>query len=147
MDIEEKILLEKIAKQNEILISLGRLRLPISELPLEKEEKEYLFYRGARRLEDTLVPGFFDLFEAQEHKQIVDLIVEWGYHIEIPQDQKIEDMDFSIRTRNALCRGKVYSLLQLLSMKENDVRKIRNLGVGSINEIKNKLTLLGYDWR
>lgn len=39
MDIEEKILLEKIAKQNEILISLGRLRLPISELPLEKEEK------------------------------------------------------------------------------------------------------------
>ncbi len=155
MDIDASVstLLYRIIAQNETLISQNeellrqnRLHLPVSETPLPENEKDYLIGRGAKTLSDLLIPGFFDAIEAKEHHATIQFLRGWGYAPRILDDLKIEEMDFTIRTRNALCRAKVYYLSELLSMDEQEVKKIRNLGVGSISEIRSKLNYLGYDW-
>lgn len=52
----------------------------------------------------------------------------------------IEDMDFSVRSYNALSQNGITTLGQLNGMKANDLMSIRNLGKTSVNEIFEKLT-------
>ncbi len=137
---------EKLLKQNEELLKINRQFLPISELPFSQEEKEYLFSRGAKVLGDLLAPNFFNAAEAKQWQSIIKRLREWGYSPIISGDMKIEEMDFEVRTKNALIRSKVIYLLDLVSMKEQEVKKIRNLGAKSLAEIHTKLQLLGYDW-
>ncbi len=137
---------DRLLKQNEELLKVNRLFLPICELPIKEEEKDYLISRGARTLSDLLKPEFFDAGEAKLHNGIIKFLKDWGYTPRIPNDQKIEDMDFSHRTRNALIRSRIYYLSELVAITERDALKIRNLGRASIIEIRNKLLTLGYDW-
>ena len=146
MDIEEKYLLKDVQKQVTILIYLARLQLPVSELPLEESSLEYLYHRGAHVLSDLLDPNFFDLYEAQKHKDILELLKEWGYHPKIPNDIAIEDIDFSVRIQNVLAKQGVIFVSQLLSLSPEKVLKFRELGEISVNEIRTQLNLLGYDW-
>ncbi|MBP5675011.1 hypothetical protein J6W91_01630 [Candidatus Saccharibacteria bacterium] len=153
MDFDTNFLLHRIIEQNEALIrqneellKQNRLLLPICELPLTEEEKDYLASRGAKNLSSLLSPGFFDAAEVKQWQGIIKFLRDWGYDPRIPDDMKIEEMDFSIRTRNALCRSRIYYLSELLGMSEKEIKKVRNLGVGSIAEIRAKLNQLGYDW-
>ena len=137
---------ERLLKQNEELLKVNRLFLPICELPITEKEKDYLISRGAKTLGDLLKPEFFDAGEAKLHQGIIRFLNDWGYSPRIPNDMKLEEMDFSARTHNALSRSKIYFLSDLLAMSEKDVLHIRNLGRSSIDEIRNKLQTLGYDW-
>ena len=55
----------------------------------------------------------------------------------------IEEMGFSVRTYNCLKRAKKSTVLELTRMTESDYQKVRNLGLKSTLEIKEKLKALG----
>lgn len=56
----------------------------------------------------------------------------------------IKDMPFSNRIKNALMRKQIIVLHQLLNMTYEDLLSIRNLGLGSCDEIVEILKNLGY---
>ena len=54
-------------------------------------------------------------------------------------DKQIEDLDLSVRSYNCLKRAGIHSVRQLVEFSENDLLNIRNFGVKSIEEVKDKL--------
>ena len=59
------------------------------------------------------------------------------------RDIKRDGLDFSTRTRNALCRAGVNTLGEIADLRESDLLRFRNLGVKSLNEIKEVLSSYG----
>lgn len=60
-----------------------------------------------------------------------------------PFSSRIEDFDFSIRTKACLRRACVNTLGDLVLCSESQLKKVRNLGSKSLDEIKSKLEELG----
>lgn len=58
-------------------------------------------------------------------------------------DKQIEDLDLSVRSYNCLKRAGIHSVRQLVEYSENDLLNIRNFGVKSIEEVKDKLEAMG----
>ena len=58
-------------------------------------------------------------------------------------DKRIDDLDLSVRSFNCLKRAGIHSVRQLLDFSENDFLNIRNFGVKSIEEVKDKLDSMG----
>ena len=58
-------------------------------------------------------------------------------------DKQIEDLDLSVRSYNCLKRAGIHSVRQLVEFSENDLLNIRNFGVTSIEEVKDKLEAMG----
>ena len=58
-------------------------------------------------------------------------------------DKQIEDLDLSVRSYNCLKRAAIHSVRQLVEFSENDLLNIRNFGVKSIEEVKDKLESMG----
>ena len=58
-------------------------------------------------------------------------------------DKRIDDLDLSVRSFNCLKRAGIHSVRQLLDFSENDLLTIRNFGVKSIEEVKDKLDSMG----
>jgi len=58
-------------------------------------------------------------------------------------DSPIEDLELSVRSYNCLKREGVNTVQQLVEQSEGDLMKIRNFGVKSIEEVKDKLAQLG----
>ena len=59
------------------------------------------------------------------------------------KDKQIEDLDLSVRSYNCLKRASIHSVRQLVEFSENDLLNIRNFGVKSIEEVKDKLESMG----
>ena len=53
--------------------------------------------------------------------------------------QSIEDMDLSVRSNNCLRRAGINTVGDLVNKSEDDLKKVRNLGTKSLDEIKKKL--------
>ena len=66
---------------------------------------------------------------------------ETGDNLEL--DKRIDDLDLSVRSFNCLKRAGIHSVRQLLDFSENDLLNIRNFGVKSIEEVKDKLASMG----
>lgn len=66
---------------------------------------------------------------------------EAGDNVEL--DKRIDDLDLSVRSFNCLKRAGIHSVRQLLDFSENDLLNIRNFGVKSIEEVKDKLASMG----
>ena len=58
-------------------------------------------------------------------------------------DKKIDDLDLSVRSYNCLKRANIQTVRDLIKCSENDLINIRNFGVKSIEEVKDKLESLG----
>ena len=58
-------------------------------------------------------------------------------------DKRIDDLDLSVSSFNCLKRAGIHSVRQLLDFSENDLLNIRNFGVKSIEEVKDKLDSMG----
>ena len=54
-------------------------------------------------------------------------------------EKNIEDLDLSVRSYNCLKRAGIHSVRALVEYSENDLLNIRNFGVKSIEEVKDKL--------
>ena len=57
--------------------------------------------------------------------------------------KRIDELDLSVRSFNCLKRAGIHSVRQLLDFSENDLLNIRNFGVKSIEEVKDKLASMG----
>ncbi len=55
----------------------------------------------------------------------------------------IEEIEFSVRAYNCLKRAGIHTVQDLISKKENEVTKIRNLGKKSLKEVLDKVKELG----
>ena len=58
-------------------------------------------------------------------------------------DKQIEELDLSVRSYNCLMRAGIHTVRQLVDFSENDLLNIRNFGVKSIEEVKDKLESMG----
>ena len=55
----------------------------------------------------------------------------------------ISDLELSVRARNCLDGANITTLQDLVSLSENEVMNLKNLGKTSLTEIKAKLAELG----
>jgi DNA-directed RNA polymerase subunit alpha len=58
-------------------------------------------------------------------------------------DARIEELDFSVRTYNCLKKANILTIGELVQYSETDLMNIRNFGKKSLNEVKDKLAMLG----
>lgn len=58
-------------------------------------------------------------------------------------DARIEELDFSVRTYNCLKKANILTIGELVQLNERGLLGIRNFGRKSLNEVKDKLVLLG----
>ena len=93
-----------------------------------------------------------------EHFEILtdlnDIADETGLMISKSEDPSvkiletsIDDLDFSVRAYNCLKRANILTLKDLVDKSENEMRKIRNLGKKSFDEVINKVKDLGLSFR
>lgn len=75
---------------------------------------------------------------------------EMEFMIEKDEDRKvkalemtIEDLELSVRSFNCLKRASINTVEELTQRSEGDMMKVRNLGMKSLVEVKNKLAELG----
>lgn len=75
---------------------------------------------------------------------------EMEFMIEKDEDRKvkalemtIEDLELSVRSFNCLKRASINTVEELTQRSEEDMLKVRNLGMKSLVEVKNKLAELG----
>lgn len=88
----------------------------------------------------TAFMGLADVDEPQEDESIFATGAEED-NAEL--DKQIEDLDLSVRSYNCLKRAGIHSMRQLVEFSENDLLNIRNFGVKSIEEVKDKLESMG----
>lgn len=88
----------------------------------------------------TAFMGLADVDEPQEDESIFATGAEED-NAEL--DKQIEDLDLSVRSYNCLKRAGIHSVRQLVEFSENDLLNIRNFGVKSIEEVKEKLESMG----
>jgi DNA-directed RNA polymerase subunit alpha len=72
------------------------------------------------------------------------------FMIEKDEDRKekalvmaIEELELSVRSFNCLKRASINTVEELTQKTEEDMMKVRNLGMKSLVEVKNKLAELG----
>ena len=88
----------------------------------------------------TAFMGLADVDEPQEDESIFATGAEED-NAEL--DKQIEDLELSVRSYNCLKRAGIHSVRQLVEFSENDLLNIRNFGVKSIEEVKDKLESMG----
>ena len=76
-----------------------------------------------------------DTIEPQGNKELCDLEIT------------IDKLNFSVRTYNCLKRAKINSLREIIESSENEIKKIRNLGITSLKEVIDKVKSLGLSLR
>lgn len=58
----------------------------------------------------------------------------------------IDEINFSVRSMNALRRASIFTIGDLIkALSGDELSKVRNLGKKSLNEIKTKLLVYGFD--
>ena len=62
-------------------------------------------------------------------------------------DMPIEEMDLSVRSYNCLKRANINTVEDLTKKSREDMLKVRNLGLKSIDEVYEKLTEYGLSFR
>lgn len=87
--------------------------------------------------------AFMDLAEEAEPQEDTSIFAVNTEDDNTELDKKIEDMDLSVRSYNCLKRAGIHSVRQLVEFSENDLLNIRNFGVKSIEEVKDKLESMG----
>ncbi len=62
-------------------------------------------------------------------------------------EMTIEELDLSVRSFNCLKRAGINTVEDLINKSEEDMMKVRNLGIKSLEEVIGKLKSLGFDLR
>ena len=61
-------------------------------------------------------------------------------------EMTIEELDLSVRSFNCLKRAGINTVEDLINKSQDDMMKVRNLGIKSLEEITGKLRSLGFDF-
>ena len=62
-------------------------------------------------------------------------------------EMTVEELDLSVRSFNCLKRANIHKVGDLIEKTADDMMKVRNLGKKSLDEIEQKLEVLGYSFR
>lgn len=95
---------------------------------------------GAKILSDHLTL-FTDLSEAVQSKTTV--VEKAESHRDKVLEMTIEELDLSVRSFNCLKRANINNVEDLISKTGEDMMKVRNMGRKSLEEVQNKLALMG----
>jgi len=95
---------------------------------------------GAKILVDHLTL-FTDLSEAMMNKSTV--VEKTDKQQNKVLDLTIEELDLSVRSFNCLKRANINTVADLISKTEDDMMKVRNMGRKSLEEVVNKLAMMG----
>ena len=95
---------------------------------------------GAKIMSDHLVL-FTDLSEAVANKTTV--VEKSESHRDKILEMTIEELDLSVRSFNCLKRANINTVEDLISKTGEDMMKVRNLGRKSLEEVQNKLSMMG----
>ena len=95
---------------------------------------------GAKILSDHL-SLFTDLSEAVASKTTV--VEKAESHRDKVLEMTIEELDLSVRSFNCLKRANINTVEDLISKTEDEMMKVRNLGRKSLEEVINKLAMMG----
>lgn len=87
--------------------------------------------------------AFMTLAEEDEQPEDASIFAQNRVEENVELDKQIEDLDLSVRSYNCLKRAGIHSVRQLVEFSENDLLNIRNFGVKSIEEVKDKLESMG----
>ena len=87
--------------------------------------------------------AFMALAETDEESEEVSIFAASPDDDNTDLDKSIEHLDLSVRSYNCLKRAGIHSVRQLVEFSENDLLNIRNFGVKSIEEVKDKLESMG----
>ena len=87
--------------------------------------------------------AFMSLAEEEEDQEEPSIFAVGVEEDNTELDKQIEDLDLSVRSYNCLKRAGIHSVRQLVEFSENDLLNIRNFGVKSIEEVKDKLEAMG----
>ncbi|MBR2835718.1 MAG: DNA-directed RNA polymerase subunit alpha [Coriobacteriales bacterium] len=87
--------------------------------------------------------AFMSLTATDEEVEETSIFAQEEKIDSIELDKRIDDLDLSVRSFNCLKRAGIHSVRQLLDFSENDLLNIRNFGVKSIEEVKDKLLSMG----
>lgn len=63
-----------------------------------------------------------------------------------PTRVKLSDLELSVRTYNALMKAGARSLADVLTYSPSGLRRVRNLGTRSFNEVHEVVVNLGFAW-
>ena len=93
------------------------------------------------------------LKSANENGLLITLNEVFGKNIKvsIPFSQRacetsIDELDFSVRASNAMKRAGIFTIGEVIDLiASDDISRIRNLGKKTVNEIKTRILLFGYD--
>ena len=96
--------------------------------------------RGARILMDHFAL-FTDLSETMGSKTTV--VEKAETQRDKVLEMTIEEMDLSVRSFNCLKRANINTVEDLISKTEDEMMKVRNLGRKSLEEVINKLAMMG----
>ncbi len=95
---------------------------------------------GAKILSDHLTL-FTDLSEAVTNKTTV--VEKAESHRDKVLEMTIEELDLSVRSFNCLKRANINNVEDLISRTGEDMMKVRNMGRKSLEEVQNKLSMMG----
>ena len=95
---------------------------------------------GARILCDHFTL-FTDLSETMGNKSTV--VEKAETQRDKVMEMTIDDMDLSVRSYNCLKRANINTVEDLISKTEEEMMKVRNLGRKSLEEVINKLAMMG----
>ena len=87
--------------------------------------------------------AFMSLADEEEPQEDTSIFAVGVEEDNTELDKQIEDLDLSVRSYNCLKRAGIHSVRQLVEFSENDLLNIRNFGVKSIEEVKDKLEAMG----
>ncbi len=95
---------------------------------------------GAKILSDHLTL-FTDLSETVASKTTV--VEKSESHRDKVLEMTIEELDLSVRSFNCLKRANINNVEDLISRTGEDMMKVRNMGRKSLEEVQNKLAMMG----
>ena len=95
---------------------------------------------GAKILSDHL-SLFTDLSETVANKTVMTETSET--HRDKVLELTIEELDLSVRSFNCLKRANINNVEDLISRSGEDMMKVRNMGRKSLEEVQNKLAMMG----
>ncbi|MGI6754689.1 MAG: DNA-directed RNA polymerase subunit alpha [Atopobiaceae bacterium] len=87
--------------------------------------------------------AFMGLTDEEEPQEDTSIFASGIEEDNTELEKQIEDLDLSVRSYNCLKRAGIHSVRQLVEFSENDLLNIRNFGVKSIEEVKDKLEAMG----
>ncbi len=92
---------------------------------------------------DQHMKAFMDLSEEPEVEVDSSIFTTEDVEESTDLDRPIEALDLSQRSYNCLKRANIDYVRQLVDLSENDLMNIRNFGVKSVEEVKDKLESMG----